>query len=288
MTAPTQPPGDRSSAASPPRLTAWRVTLTLFALAVIFSWPAMQGSGRDLDHLANLRRFLSQFLPPDFSVSGVALAALLETARIAVMATFWATLIAVPLGAAAARNVAPRWLVRLTRLLLNGVRSLPSLVWALLAVAVVGANSLAGVIALTAYSLGYLGKFFSDAFESVDRGVPEALRCAGAHPIQAFQYGLWPEARPLILSHILWMIEYNIRSAAIIGYVGAGGIGLHLHAYQEFQQWDKFAAVLCWILLIVILLDFAGERLRHELTRRFASSPGNNPSAAPAPAPAAA
>lgn len=283
-----QPPGEWSVATHRPRLTAGRVTLILLALGVAFSWPAMQGSGRDLDHLANLRRFLSQFLPPDFSVSGVALTALLETARIAVMATFWATLLAIPLGAAAARNVAPRWLVRLTRFLLNGIRSLPSLVWALLAVAVVGANSLAGVIALTAYSLGYLGKFFSDAFESVDRGVPEALTCAGAHRVQAFQYGLWPEARPLILSHILWMIEYNIRSAAIIGYVGAGGIGLHLHAYQEFQQWDKFAAVLCWILLIVILLDFAGERLRHDLTRRFASSPRTRAAAAREPAPVVA
>jgi phosphonate transport system permease protein len=83
--------------------------------------------------------------------------------------------------------------------------------------------------------------------------------------VQAFQYGIWPHARPLIWSHTLWMLEYNIRSAAIIGYVGAGGIGTWLHTYQEFYQWDKFAAVLACILVAVILLDLAGSKLRSAL-----------------------
>ncbi len=129
---------------------------------------------------------------------------------------------------------------------------MPSLIWALIAVAAVGANPLAGVIALTFYSLGYLGKFFSDAFESADAGVMRGLRAIGADAVQAFRYGLWPQAAPLIGSHALWMLEYNIRSAAIIGYVGAGGIGVLLHSYQEFYQWDRFCTVLLFILAIVI------------------------------------
>ena len=82
-------------------------------------------------------------------------------------------------------------------------------------------NPLAGVISLTFYSIGYLGKFFSDAFESIDTAVTIALRSAGADRIQAFQYAMLPQVKPLIASHILWMLEYNIRSAAIVGYVGA-------------------------------------------------------------------
>jgi phosphonate transport system permease protein len=132
----------------------------------------------------------------------------------------------------------------------------------LLAVAVIGANPLAGVCALTLYSLGYLGKFYSDAFESIDPGVAEALRAAGADPVQVFQYGVWPHAKPAIWSQTLWMLEYNIRSATIIGYVGAGGIGSWLHAYQEFYQWQKFCAVLCCILVIVLALDFTGALVR--------------------------
>jgi phosphonate transport system permease protein len=153
----------------------------------------------------------------------------------------------------------------IVRMILNIIRTLPSLIWALIAVAVVGPNPLAGVIGLTFYSIGYLGKFFSDAFESIDSEVPDGLRMSGANSVQAFQYGLLPQVKPLVASHVLWMLEYNIRSAAIIGYVGAGGIGLLLHTYQEFGQWDKFSAVLLFILALVTTLDFFGEWLRRRI-----------------------
>jgi len=248
-----------------PPLSAFRVTLVLFALAVLFSLPALQGSGRDLDYAANLSRFLARFWPPDFSVWREILPALWETFQIAVMSTLFAGVLSLPVAVAAARNLSPRPVVAVARLFLNVIRSIPSLIWALLAVALVGANSLAGVIALTFYSMGYLGKFFSDAFESVESGVAEALKAGGADAIQSFQYGILPHAKPILWSQTLWMLEYNIRSATIIGYVGAGGIGVWLWSYQEFGRWDRFAAVLCAILAIVILLDFVGERLRRQL-----------------------
>ena len=103
-------------------------------------------------------------------------------------------------------------------------------------------------------TIGYLGKFFSDAFESVDLEVARGLRAIGAGRIQAFQHGLWPNARPLVWSYSLWMLEYNIRSASIVGYVGAGGVGVLLHIYQEYYQWDRFAAVLIFILGLVTVL----------------------------------
>lgn len=248
------------------RFTAFGATLALFLVLVVVSLPALEGAGRELDYVQNLRRFAGQFFPPDLSVAPQIFAALAETVQIAVMATFFAVILALPLAVAGARNIAPRPLNLLTRMILNVVRTLPSLIWALLAVAVVGPNTLAGVIGLTFYSLGYLGKFFSDAFESVDTEVSEGLRSAGADRIQAFQYGLLPQVKPLILSHALWMLEYNIRSAAIIGYVGAGGIGLLLHTFQEFGQWQKFSTVLIFILALVTLLDFFGEWLRRQLT----------------------
>ncbi len=249
------------------RFTAFGATLVLFLILVVISLPALEGAGRDLDYPANFRRFAAQFFPPDFSVTPQILGALGETVQIAVMATAFAVILALPLAIAGAQNIAPRWLNLTTRMFLNAVRTLPSLIWALLAVAVVGANSLAGVIGLTFYSLGYLGKFFSDAFESVDTKIADGLRQTGASRVQAFQYGLLPQVKPIILSHALWMLEYNIRSAAIIGYVGAGGIGLLLHTYQEFGQWEKFSTVLIFILALVTMLDFFGEWLRGRLTK---------------------
>lgn len=263
----------------PRRLRRWQwldSVLVLFLISAALSTPVLRGSGRDLDYAANLRRFLGYFWPPDWSVMPSALGALLETAQIAVLATLFALLLAVPLGMAGARTVAPRWIVFLTRLLLNAVRTLPSLILALIAVAIVGGNALAGVVALTFYSLGYLGKFFADAFESADFRAARALRQAGAHPIQAFQYGLWPGVRPLIWSHTIWMLEYNLRSAAIIGYVGAGGLGLLLHTYQEYYAWDKFAAVLLLIFVLVCVLDGLGEWARRHITGAGAE-PTKNP-----------
>jgi phosphonate transport system permease protein len=249
------------------RFTAFHFSLLLLAVGVVASVPALRGSGRDLDYVENLRRFLWKFFPPDFSVMPDIVSALGETIQIAMMATVFATVISLPLAIAGAQNLAPRWLTFVTRMILNTVRTLPSLVWALLAVAVVGPNPLAGVVGLTFYSIGYLGKFFSDAFESVDTSVARALRASGADRIQAFQFGMLPQVKPLIASHVLWMIEYNIRSAAIVGYVGAGGIGLLLHSYQEFGWWDRFATVLIFILLLVTILDIFGEWLRGKISK---------------------
>lgn len=252
------------------RLNVLNVTLLIFLLAVIFSGTQIKGSERDLDLWANLTRFLSEFFPPDLSVLKQTGAALIETIEIAILATFCAILLSLAIGLGASQTIAPSWLVAVNRMLLNVIRTIPSLIWAVIAVAAMGANPLAGVAALTFYSTGYLGKFFSEAFESVDMKIARSLKGIGASPIQAFQYGIWPHAKPLIWSHCIWMLEYNIRSASIIGYVGAGGLGLQLHAYQEFHQWDRFATVLICILLVVTVLDFLSERIRRRITRRGA------------------
>ncbi|HSI83237.1 MAG: phosphonate ABC transporter, permease protein PhnE [Candidatus Methylacidiphilales bacterium] len=253
--------------------TLWRRVLNpinlitlAFALMVLGSLPVLRGSGRNLDHWGNLVRFLGRFFPPDFSDWRYILAALGETVQIAVMSTLFAFVLSVPLAVAASQNMSPRIVVRITRFLLNCIRTIPSLVWALIAVSAVGSNALAGVIGLTFYGMGYLGKFFSDAFESVNADTMRGLRTMGAGRWQAFQYGLWPHAKPLIWSHTLWMLEYNVRAASIIGYVGAGGLGLLLHSYQEYGQWDRVCALLLFVLAVVIVLDAVGEWLRARVT----------------------
>lgn len=251
------------------RLNVLNVTLILFLLAVILSSGSMAGSGRSISYVDRLVSFSSRLFPPDLSVLPETLTALGETVKIAVMATFFAILISFPIGAAAARTLSPSWLVFSARMFMNVVRSVPALIWAVLAVAVVGANPLAGVIALTFYSLGYLGKFFSDTFESIDLEVAEGLRAIGANPVQSFQHGVWPHAKPLIWSYSLWMLEYNIRSAAIIGYVGAGGIGFLLYTYQEYSWWHKSCTVIALILILVTFLDFLGEWIRQKITTRL-------------------
>lgn len=255
------------------RLNLINITVLIFLVGVIYSLGVLRGSGREIDYLDALLIFVGRFFPPDFSILDQIRASFLETMQIAITATFFSIILSFILAIGAAQNIAPGWLVTTIRMILNLARTLPSLIWALLAVAVVGANPLAGVIGVTFYSIGYLGKFFSEAFESVDLEVARSLQTIGAGRLQAFQYGLWPNAKPLVLSYSLWMLEYNIRSSSIVGYVGAGGIGLQLHLYQELGQWDRFATVLLCILVLVSLLDLLGEAIRRRITRGFNAAP---------------
>lgn len=226
----------------------------LFLCLLFLSLPAWEGSGRDISHWDNLTRFLGRFFPPDFSDSRELLAGLLETVQVGFLATVIASVISLALAL-----VGGPWMPASGRavvlFLLAGIRSIPSLVWAVLAVAVVGANPRAGVLALSFYSVGYLGKFLMDDFAALDLTLMRTYQRWGLNPIFAFYFGFWPQLRRLYAAHCLWMLEYNIRSAAIIGYVGAGGLGLLLHSYQEYGQWSRFSAVLLVILGIVLCFE---------------------------------
>src|SRR5690606_17603515 len=135
----------------------------------------------------------------------------------------------------------------------------------LLFVAAVGLGPLPGVLALAFYSAGYLTKFYYEAFESADPSTAEALRGMGARGLQIFQHAIWPPARPLILSQTLFMFEYNVRAAAILRDVGAGGVGYHLKSYFDQFQYPRALACLIILLAVVILLDLASGWIRKRL-----------------------
>lgn len=234
----------------------------IFLVLVCASAAGIQGSGRDLDYWGNFTAFAERFVPRDWSILPDVGWALLETAQIAIVATAVAAVCSLPLALAASRTIAPWWVAVPARLVLNAVRSVPSLIWAVLAVAVVGPNPLAGCLALIGYSAGYLAKFFAESIDAADQWPSRSLRAMGTGAIAAFRWGTWPQLRAQLASHGLWMLEYNLRSSAIIGYVGAGGVGLLLHTYQEYNRWDRFAVVLLAILVLVTIIDYAGQRLR--------------------------
>jgi phosphonate transport system permease protein len=249
-------------------LSVFHLLGIVILFAVISSLPVLQGSGREMNYISQLIHFLGHFCPPDFSILPETLEALGETLQIAVMATLFSVALSIPLGIAGAQKISPRWLVRFTRFILNAIRTVPGLIWALIGVSLVGANPLAGVIGLAFYSTGYLAKFFCDTLEAIDLDVSQGLKTLGADRLQSFQWGIWPQAKIHFLSHALWMFEYNIRSASIIGYVGAGGLGIQLHTYQEYYDWPKFAAVLMILLIVVMTLDFLGEKIRKTLKEK--------------------
>ena len=252
------------------RLNFLNVLLVLFVFLTIFSGKNLLQEKRPADIMAGLDYFFKKFFPPDFSDFELILGSLGETFQIAIVSTFIAVLLSLVIALAASRNISPTWLVQSTRMFLNLTRTLPSLIWAFLFVILFGPTPVAGVFALTFYSLGYLGKFFSESIESMDIKVARGLKLIGANPLQAFLYGLWPNVKAQVWSHSLWMLEYNIRSASIIGLVGAGGIGMELNKSMEMASgFQKVTTILICILAIVIVLDLLGQAIRRWITQRI-------------------
>ena len=237
----------------------------------------------------------SEMFPPDFSVvteraswtqtecnweadwaCSAAIHGLVETIQIAFLATLFGMLLSLPLSMMAAHNLSPIGLSVVTRNLLAGLRVLPSLVWALIFVIMFGPGPLAGVLAMTLYTVGYLGKLQYEALEGISRYPLEAARAMGLPRWQVARYFALPEASNAILSQILFMFEYNIRHGSVIGIVGAGGIGWYLSNYLGvFSRYDRALALILVIYIAVVIIDQISLSIRH----RFMDSETHAPRA---------
>ncbi len=261
------------------RKRLWRGGLIVAAVALyLWSLHGTEFDGgklaRSIPHAAD---FLRRMMPPDWSVTGTALTALGETIQMALLGTTFGALLSLPLGVMAARNLSPRWLHLVTRGLLNLVRTVPSVVWGLFFVAAVGLGPFSGVLALSCYCVGYLGKFYYETFESMDDSTAEALRLAGASKPQLFQYAILPQSLPLLANYTLFILEYSIRAATILGVVGAGGVGFYLYVYLRNFEYQKAATLLLLLLAVVIAMDWLSARVRRQLVDGHvsASEPDN-------------
>jgi len=248
----------------------------IFAGAVLVYALAIRGLNLSARHLEGAPRGMMNFLAAVTPASldqlrgiawGPLFAALLQTLGMSLIGTTLGIMISWPLSALAAKNVGPRGIRHVMRFTLNTIRTIPSLIWALLFVAAVGLGPFTGVLALTAYSIGYLTKFFYEEFEAVDPGPPSALKEIGAGGLQQFFHAVWPASRPGVLSSCLFMFEYNVRAASVLGIVGAGGIGFYFHLYFEQRDFTAVLACLVLLLIVVIALDAISTRLRARLVQ---------------------
>jgi phosphonate transport system permease protein len=252
-----------------------RLSKTVAAIVVgliLWAWLTLPSQTRPLPLMENLSRLLGRMFPPDFSIAPSIGSALVETIQIALLATFWGVLISVPLGFLSTHKMVPSGVVIFSRFILTVIRTIPALVWALIAVSLQGPTPQAGILALAFYSVGYLAKFYADIFESIDLRLTRALKKLGANKIQIFSFGIWPQCRGLVWTQALWMFEYNLRSASIVGFVGAGGLGTLLYTYQEYYQWDRFSAVLCVLLVFVVALEILSSLLRRRMNQTLQQS----------------
>jgi phosphonate ABC transporter permease subunit PhnE len=192
--------------------------------------------------------------------------AIWTTVKIATLGTLLASLAALPLALASARNLAaPRWIAHPARWLADILRSIHSLIFGLLFVGIVGLGPVAGVLAIAAHCTGSLAKLYAEAIESLDMASVEAVRAAGATPLQTFFLAVWPAALPQLTSLNLYVLEFNIRDSAVLGLIGAGGLGLLISEATSLFQWGRLATILIALVLLVGLVDAVSRRVRQDL-----------------------
>ncbi|MCF7203282.1 PhnE/PtxC family ABC transporter permease [Pseudomonas oligotrophica] len=258
-----------------------RLLLTMVAVALL--WPGVSLSELDLGVLFDGRNaepmgsFLSAFWPPAHAEDFLALLlqATLETLAIATAGLSLALLVALPAALLASRALSlsavsrggrPHWLANAVRwpvrALLIVLRSVPEIVWALLFVRAAGLGPTAGVLAIAITYAGMLGKVYAEIFESVDPGPARALLGAGATRLQAFAYGVLPQAAGEMLSYTVYRWECAIRASVVMGFVGAGGLGQQMDLSMRMFAGGEVASMLLTFLALVLLADLLSRLLR--------------------------
>lgn len=191
---------------------------------------------------------------------------IIQTVQMAIVGTTLGILLSLPFGLLAARNTSPHpWIYQGTRIFLNSARAIPGLVVALIFVASVGLGPFAGVLAIAIGEIGVLGKLFAESIEAIDPQQVQAVRATGASPLQVFVYGVIPQALPVATSYSLLVFEGNVRSATILGIVGAGGVGFILSKYLALFQYQLLTGALILILITVTIIDRFSDYIRRRL-----------------------
>ncbi len=192
--------------------------------------------------------------------------ALMDTLAIAFLSTALGLILATPIGFLAARNInSIIWLNAIARFILVVTRSISTLLWALFFVAMFGPGALAGTCAIAFHSIGFIGKMLSEALEESNKGSIEALTATGAPWYSRIVYGYWPQVQPAFASIALFRWDINVRESAVLGLVGAGGIGMTLNSAIDVFEWDRVALVLVVIFVVVLLAEIVATQLRKRL-----------------------
>jgi|TARA_B110000444_G_scaffold220576_1_gene221416 phosphonate transport system permease protein len=236
-------------------------------------WGRLEGG------FENLSTFFSESMwPPNWSVlearsypvcesdieffCSVGYIGMMETIKIAFVATILGFIGALLFSSLAARNLVPLYVAIPVRILLSATRSLPSLIWAILFVIVIGFGPLSGVLAMTFYTVGYLGKLQYETFEGMASDSLEASRAMGLSRSSILLNVVIPENSNHLLSQLMFMFEYNVRHGTVIGIVGAGGIGYYISTYLKFLQYEKVFALLILIFVVVVIIDLLSMMVR--------------------------
>jgi phosphonate transport system permease protein len=235
------------------------------AMVLILMW-AWKGAEMNpallIEDSGNMWELLADFFPPDFSEWELYAEEMIITLQIAIWGTLLAIITAIPFGILSSENLVPAWVYQPIRRLMDSARAINELVFAMLFVVAVGLGPFAGVMALFIHTTGVLAKLFSEAVEAIETQPVEGVRATGANSIHEVIYGVIPQVMPLWISYSLYRFESNLRSATVLGIVGAGGIGVLLWESIRGFSYPEAAAIILIIIVSVTVVDMLSQLIR--------------------------
>lgn len=250
----------------------WLYTLILLVVAALLGWS---GESIEFNGLATKGVEVAKgvgwgLIHPDTKLlfdmtnEGV-LYQLLQTVAIAVLGTLIGGLLAVPFSFLACDKIVPKWLAFLFRAFILLIRTIPSLVWALVWIRVTGPNAFCGVVTQSICSIGMISKMYINAIEDLDTKILESLDASGCTAFQKIRYGILPQIIPNFISTIIYRFDINVKDATTLGIVGAGGIGAPLIQCISSSRWSMVGSYLCGMIVLMLLIEFFSTRVRRKL-----------------------
>ena len=267
----------------------WLYTLVVFLVALLLAWAAggvtFKGIATKGSEVA--RGIASGLTNPDWdlllgrikedttvtTVAGIRVSTegvpylLFQTIAIAFLGTIIGGILAIPFSFLASDRIVPKWIGWIFRLLILLIRTIPSLVWALVWIRVTGPNAFCGVVTQSVCSIGMISKMYMTAIEDLDVRILESLDAAGCSAFQKIRYGVLPQIIPNFISTVIYRFDINMKDATTLGIVGAGGIGAPLIQCITSSRWSMVGAYLFGLILLMLVIEWLSTRIRNRLTR---------------------
>ena len=248
-----------------------RVVASVVLLAVgALTWWSGVGIGFSLRDLifnfGKMGRLVGESFPPAWDFWPRLIGPLLETLQIAIVGTLFGSIIALPLAVFAARTVSPaKPIYWLNRNVMNVLRTMPDLFWAMLFASAVGFGPFAGSLALTIFTVAVVSKLTSESIESIDMNLTEAVRAAGGNWRETVRWSVLPQVLPQYVSYVLYAFELNVRASTVLGLVGAGGIGMVLNTQRTTFQYARVTMIVLFVFAVVLLIEQLSAAARRRL-----------------------
>jgi len=220
-----------------------------------------------LDAHIQAKDLVVRMWPPDFAYASELIRPLIETIHIATIGTAITVIIALPVAFLAARNTTinpATWFIG--RMILVGSRSVNTVVWGLLFVAIFGPGPVAGIWAIAFRSIGFMGKLVAEAIEEIDQGAVEAIEATGASRLQVLWFGILPQVLPVIYGTVVYRWDINIRESTVLGFVGAGGIGILLYSSINQFLWREVSLTLLVVFGVVLISEYISAEVRQRIS----------------------